>query len=72
MTRYPNFDELSTLLRSLRPFLLDPASAGEVVIKHRNDFVTAADMGVQRRLREVLSERYPKFRFMGEEDADDP
>lgn len=70
MTRIPTFEELSALLRSLRPFLLDPASAGEVVIKHRNDFVTAADMGVQRRLREVLNERYPEFRFMGEEDAD--
>ena len=70
MMTYPTLEELSALLRSLRPFLLDPASAGEIVVKHRNDFVTAADMGVQRRLREALLTRYPTFRFMGEEDTD--
>ena len=70
MTTYPSFDEISTLLRSLRPFLLDPASAGEVIVKNRNDFVTAADLGVQRRLKETLGERYPEIRFMGEEDSD--
>lgn len=70
MTKYPDFEEISTLLRSLRPFLLDPTSAGEVIVKNRNDFVTAADLGVQRRLQQVLGERYPDFRFMGEEDSD--
>lgn len=67
---YPTFDEISALLRSLRSFLLDPTSAGEVIVKNRNDFVTAADLGVQRRLQDALGERYPDFRFMGEEDAD--
>lgn len=67
---YPTFDEISALLRSLRPFLLDPTSAGEIIVKNRNDFVTAADLGVQRRLQAALGERYPDFRFMGEEDAD--
>ncbi|MBQ8357597.1 MAG: inositol monophosphatase [Clostridia bacterium] len=70
MNTYPTFEELTTLLRSLRPFLLDPTSAGEVILKHRNDFVTAADVGVQKRLRQALAERYPHIRFMGEEDAD--
>ena len=70
MTAYPTFGELDALLRSLRPFLLDPTSAGEVIIKNRNDFVTAADMGVQTRLREELNRRYPDFAFMGEEDSD--
>ena len=70
MYRMPHFEEIDALLRSLRPFLLDPTSAGEVIVKNRNDFVTAADMGVQRRLCEVLGERYPEIRFMGEEDAD--
>lgn len=70
MTAYPNYDEISVLLRSLRPFLLDPASAGDVIVKNRNDFVTAADLGVQRRLKKVLGARYPAFRFMGEEDSD--
>lgn len=70
MTTYPTFNDLSVLLRSLRPFLLDPTSAGEVIVKNRNDFVTAADLGVQRRLQEALGERYPHCRFMGEEDSD--
>lgn len=67
---YPSLDELSRLLRSLRPFLLDPTSAGEVVIKNRNDFVTAADMGVQEQLCSELARRYPDFAFMGEEGTD--
>ncbi len=67
---YPTLDEICALLRSLRPFLLDPASAGEIIVKNRNDFVTAADLGVQRRLQAALGERYPEIRFMGEEDAD--
>ena len=67
---YPDYQELNTLLRSLRPFLLDPTSAGEIIIKNRNDFVTAADLGVQRRLCEELKRRYPDFAFMGEEDKD--
>lgn len=70
MTAYPTFEELEGILRSLRPFLLDPTSAGEIVIKNRNDFVTAADMGVQKRLREEMKQRYPDFAFMGEEDSD--
>lgn len=70
MNRMPRFEEIDALLRSLRPFLLDPTSAGEVIVKNRNDFVTAADMGVQRRLCAVLGERYPEIRFMGEEDSD--
>lgn len=70
MHTYPTFSELDALLRSLRPFLLDPTSTGEIVIKNRNDFVTAADMGVQRRLRDELEKRYPAFAFMGEEDKD--
>lgn len=67
---YPDYQELSTLLRSLRPFLLDPTSAGEIIIKNRNDFVTAADLGVQERLCTELKRRYPDFAFMGEEDKD--
>ena len=70
MTKYPDFEEISALLRSLRPFLLDPTSAGDVIVKNLNDFVTAADLGVQRRLQQVLGERYPDFRFMGEEGSD--
>ncbi|MBQ9099542.1 MAG: inositol monophosphatase [Clostridia bacterium] len=70
MNTYPTFQEISELLRSLRPFLLDPTSAGDVIVKNRNDFVTAADFGVQKRLRETLAVRYPHIRFMGEEDAD--
>lgn len=69
MHTFPDFDEISALLRSLRPFLLDPTSAGEVIVKNRNDFVTAADLGVQRRLQQVLGEKYPHCRFMGEEDS---
>lgn len=67
---YPTTAELSELLRGLRSFLLDPTSAGEVIIKNRNDFVTAADMGVQKRLCGELKRRYPDFAFMGEEDKD--
>ena len=70
MIDFPSLEELDLLLRALRPFLLDPASAGEVIIKNRNDFVTAADMGVQKRLCEELKRRYPDFAFMGEEDKD--
>ena len=70
MTRFPTLEELAQLLRDLRPFLLDPASAGDVVVKNRNDFVTAADVGVQKRLQRALGERYPARHFMGEEDAD--
>ena len=67
---YPSLSELSALIRSLRPFLLDPTSAGEVIIKNRNDFVTAADMGVQEQLCTELARRYPDFAFMGEEGSD--
>ena len=70
MTRFPTFEEFDALLRGLRPFLLDPTSAGDVVVKNRNDFVTAADMGVQRRLKKELAQLCPDFRFMGEEDSD--
>lgn len=70
MTRYPAFEEFDQLLRNLRPFLLDPTSAGDVVVKNRNDFVTAADVGVQRRLQKELALLCPDFRFMGEEDSD--
>ena len=70
MNTYPSCEEISALLRSLRPFLLDPTSAGDVIVKNRNDFVTAADLGVQKRLREALAVQYPHIRFMGEEDAD--
>lgn len=70
MTRIPTFEEFEQLLRGLRPFLLDPTSAGDIVIKNRNDFVTAADMGVQKRLQRELAALCPDCRFMGEEDSD--
>ena len=70
MTVFPTKEELGALLRDLRPFLLDPTLAGDVTVKNRNDFVTAADFGVQERLSRVLKERYSDFRFMGEEGED--
>ena len=70
MSTLPTLQELESLLRSLRPFLLDPTSVGEVVTKNRNDFVTAADVGVQRRIREALALSHPHIHVMGEEDAD--
>ncbi|MBE6702260.1 MAG: inositol monophosphatase [Ruminococcaceae bacterium] len=70
MFTYPDLQELTALLRDLRAFLLDPSSAGKPVAKGHHDFVTAADLGVQQRLRSLLCARYPHIRFMGEEDKD--
>lgn len=66
----PSVDEIIPVVRDLRDFVLDPAPRANITVKNKNDFVTAADLGVQQRLRSVLQQRYPNVCFMGEEDSD--
>lgn len=72
----PTLCALCDIVRAVRPFLLDPAEKGAVTAKNANDFVTAADRGVERRLGAALRAAYPDVTFFSEEQGksqlDDP
>lgn len=65
--QYPELTELESLLRGLRPFLLQKPAQTDVHTKHANDFVTEKDLYVQTFLQKELAARYPDISFLGEE-----
>lgn len=66
--KLPNFDELCAQLRSVADEeVLSRFQQSSHRLKADGSPVTEADVAVQRRLQEVLRERYPGFLFLGEE-----
>lgn len=65
--QYPKLTELESLLRGLRPVLLQKPAQTDVHTKHANDFVTEKDLYVQTFLQKELAARYPDISFLGEE-----
>lgn len=58
---------LIELIKSTKAIVLDRASAREIMIKGRADFVTNVDIGVQKFLRPRLKDMFPDVQFMSEE-----
>lgn len=64
--------ELVTLVRSVRWIINDQKRIHQVKEKGLDDFVTQADVAVQRTLQDALSQRWPEIQFMGEEEGARP
>lgn len=62
---------ITQLVQSVRPILYDQKRVHQVREKGLADFVTQADLTVQRTLAQRLKELWPEIGFMGEEEGAD-
>jgi myo-inositol-1(or 4)-monophosphatase len=65
-------EKVFALLRAAGRLMTDPAARTEISVKGRSDFVTDRDVAVQEFIRKGLTELYPDYGFMSEEQENRP